>query len=91
LGKDNAKQAPGKKEKAHPTMTDKVTNDAIAYVRSLAQMRGRNADWAERAVREAASISAEEALKARVIDLIATDVDDLLAKLGTYALDIEAT
>jgi membrane-bound serine protease (ClpP class) len=82
LGKDNAKQAPSKKEKAHPTMTDKVTNDAIAYIRSLAQMRGRNADWAEKAVREAASISAEEALKARVIDLIASDVDDLLAKLG---------
>jgi membrane-bound serine protease (ClpP class) len=81
LEKDNAKETPKKKEKAHPTMTDKVMNDAIAYIRSLAQMRGRNADWAEKAVHDAASLSAEEALKARVIDLIANDVDDLLAKL----------
>jgi membrane-bound serine protease (ClpP class) len=82
LEKDNKEQAPSKKEKAHPTMTDKVMNDATGYIRSLAQMRGRNADWAEKAVREAASISAEEALKARVIDVIAYNVDDLLAKLG---------
>jgi membrane-bound serine protease (ClpP class) len=81
LEKDNTKQGPSKKEKAHPTMTDKLMNDAIAYIRSLAQMRARNADWAEKAVREAASLSAEEALKARVIDLVANDVDDLLAKL----------
>jgi membrane-bound serine protease (ClpP class) len=75
------KETPKKKDKAHPTMTDKVMNDAIAYIRSLAQMRGRNADWAEKAVHEAASLSAEEALKARVIDLVANDVDNLLAKL----------
>jgi membrane-bound serine protease (ClpP class) len=81
LGKDDTKQAPSKKVKAHPTMTDKVMNDAIGYIRSLAQMRGRNAEWAEKAVREAASLSAEEALKTRVIDVMAGDVDDLLAKL----------
>ena len=68
-------------EKRAPTMSDKAVNDAVAYIRSLAQMRGRNADWAEKAVREAASLPAEEALKEGVIDLIAADVDGLLAKL----------
>jgi membrane-bound serine protease (ClpP class) len=55
----------------------KAVNDAAAYLRSLAQLRGRNADFAERAVREAHSMSAQEALHAHVIDLIATDVADL--------------
>ncbi len=73
------KKANGKKRA--PTMSEKVVNDAVAYIRSLAQMRGRNAEWAEKAVREAASLPAEEALKEGVIDLIADDVDDLLAKL----------
>ena len=73
------KEDDAKKEK--PAMEDKVVNDAIAYIRSLAQVRGRNAEWAEKAVREAASLSAEEALKERVIDLIANDITDLLNKL----------
>ena len=68
-------------EKRAPTMSDKAVNDAVAYIRSLAQMRGRNAEWAEKAVREAASLPAEEAFKEGVIDLIADDVDGLLAKL----------
>ncbi len=59
-------------------MESKLLNDAVAYIRSLAQMRGRNADWAEAAVREAASLPASEALERRVIDLIATDVNALL-------------
>ena len=53
-------------------------NDAAAYLRGLAQMRGRNAEWAERAVREAVSLSATEALNLKVIDYVATDVPDLL-------------
>ena len=57
----------------------KVTNDAVAYIRALAEQRGRNADWAEKAVREAVSVSGQEALKLHVIDLIAPDVPTLLA------------
>ena len=62
-------------------MEDKIVNDAVAYIRSLAQLRGRNVEWAERAVREAASLSAAEALEKNVIDLVAVDLDELLAKL----------
>jgi len=59
----------------------KAINDAAAFIRSLAELRGRNARWAERAVREGEAISANEALRLDVIDLIATDLDDLLAQL----------
>ncbi|MGE4429976.1 MAG: nodulation protein NfeD [Sphingobium sp.] len=59
----------------------KARNDAIAYIRSLAEMRGRDADWAEAAVRDAASLSASAALKQNVIDVIARDRADLLAQL----------
>lgn len=61
-------------------MERKMTNDAAAYIRGLANLRGRNAEWAEKAVRESASLSAEEALALHVIDLLATDVGDLLKK-----------
>ncbi len=63
------------------TLTRKQTHDAAAYIRGLAQLRGRNAQWGERAVREAVSLSADEALSQNVIDLTARDVPDLLAKL----------
>jgi len=66
---------------AADTMTKKQVHDAAAYIRSLAQLRGRNADWGERAVREAVSLSAEEAKKIRVADLLATDVKDLLTQV----------
>jgi membrane-bound serine protease (ClpP class) len=62
-------------------MERKQVNDAAAYLRGLAQMRGRNADWAERAVRESVSLTAEEALKQNVIEVIAADVPSLLAQL----------
>jgi membrane-bound serine protease (ClpP class) len=58
----------------------KVLNDAIAYIRSLAQLRGRNAAWAEQAVRGAATLTADEAAEQHVVDFVATDVADLLAK-----------
>jgi len=65
-------------KKTDDTMTKKVTNDAVAYIRGFAQMRGRNADWAEQAVREGVSLPAEEALKKKVIDYVAADVPALL-------------
>ena len=81
-GPEKAEKKKGEKG-ADPvdTRTRKVTNDAVAYIRGLAEMRGRNADWAERAVREAVSLSAQQALKLKVIDVVAADVPDLLKKL----------
>jgi membrane-bound serine protease (ClpP class) len=58
----------------------KALNDSIAYIRSLAQLRGRNAPWAEQAVRGAATLTASEAAQQHVIDFVATDVADLLAR-----------
>ncbi|GMR05432.1 MAG: nodulation protein NfeD [Gammaproteobacteria bacterium] len=60
----------------------KSINDAAAYIRGLAEMRGRNQDWAEKAVREAVSLQASEALKLNVIDLIAADMAELLQKIN---------
>lgn len=70
------------------TMRHKVINDAVAYIRGLAELRGRNADWAEKAVRRAASLSATEALKKNVIDFIATDMADLLKQLNGKQVSI---
>ncbi len=63
------------------TMEEKVTNDAAAYIKSIAQMRGRNAKWAEQAVRESISSTASEALENGVINLIAPDLGSLITKL----------
>src|SRR5438309_11786043 len=83
--RDNEKD--GKRDKAAPegagqdAMTKKQVSDAAAYIRAFAQMRGRNAVWAERAVREGVSLSAEEAVARTVIELTARDVPELLSKL----------
>ncbi len=69
-------------------MERKAVNDAVAYIRSLAERRGRNADWAERAVRLAESLSSQQALEQNVIDLIADDLADLLQKLDGWELEI---
>ena len=92
MAADVAAMAPGTNiGAAHPVglggrdidgnMSEKVTNDMVAYIRSIADKRGRNADWAEQAVRESVSITESEALKQKVIDLVAEDVDDLLRQL----------
>jgi membrane-bound serine protease (ClpP class) len=69
--------------------TQKQVNDAAAYIRSLAQLRGRNADWGERAVREAVSLSAAEARELKVIDIVAHDVPDLLKQLNGRKLTVQ--
>ena len=105
-GDEDAKNGDGDKDKdkgkdAAPQMPDgalerKAVNDAVAYIRSLAELRGRNADWAETAVREGASLSASEALKLGVIDLMADDLPSLIeavdgrtARLQTREVTIE--
>ena len=76
-GKEDAKPAPDE----GGAETRKMVNDAVAYIRSLAQLHGRNADWAESAVRGAASLPAEEALKLGVIDVVAPTLRALLQKI----------
>jgi len=71
------------------TMTRKVTNDAVAYIRGLAELRKRNADWAEKAVREGASLPAREALKLKVIDHVAPDLPGLLKALGKADAEVK--
>ncbi|MEE9526070.1 MAG: nodulation protein NfeD [Syntrophobacteria bacterium] len=97
MAADIAAMAPGTNiGAAHPvvaggkdmdeTMNTKVVNDLVAFIKSIATRRGRNAEWAEEAVRKSVSITAEEALKFKVIDLVARDVDDLLAKLEGWPI-----
>jgi len=63
------------------TMSAKVENDAVAYVRGIAKQRGRNEDWVEKAVRKSESIAAEQALRLKVIDLVAADMNQLLIQV----------
>lgn len=64
------------------TMSEKVVNDMASYGRGIARDKGRNAEWVEKAVRESVSITADEAVKKNVVDLVATDMDDLLKQLN---------
>jgi len=70
-------------------MKRKIINDAAAYMRGLAEMRGRNKEWAELAVREGASLSAKEALKKNVIDVVANDLNDLFLQLEGKSITIQ--
>ncbi|MBB2701224.1 UNVERIFIED_ORG: membrane-bound serine protease (ClpP class) [Rhizobium esperanzae] len=78
-------QAPGDAHEA------KAVNDAVAYIRGLAELRSRNADWAERAVREAASLSSTAAMREHAIDFIAVDFNDLLAKAQGHMVRVGQT
>jgi len=82
---DEEKDAPGSQN----TLTRKQVHDAAAYIRSLAQLRGRNADWAEKAVREAVSLSAEEAKKIDVTDIVANDIEQLLKQLNGRKVTVQ--
>ncbi|NJD06321.1 MAG: nodulation protein NfeD [Methylococcaceae bacterium] len=90
---DEDTQPRGKSEDKNPdqraVMERKAINDAVAYIRGLAALRGRNADWADQAVRESVSLPAEEALKRNVIDLLATDSTELLSKLDGRSVNIQ--
>jgi membrane-bound serine protease (ClpP class) len=81
VGPQGPGQGQGDKPAAPSAMEHKAVNDAAAYIRGLAQMRGRNVDWAERAVREAVSLPADEAYKAHVVEYLAPDLPRLLAQL----------
>jgi membrane-bound serine protease (ClpP class) len=80
----------GGKPPAHDAMTAKQVNDAAAFIRGLAQQRGRNAEWAERAVREAVTLTAQEALRDKVVDAVARDVPDLLAQIDGRRVRVAA-
>ncbi len=86
-------EQPESGDRAEPTgastMERKVVNDAVAYIRGLATLRGRNAEWAEATVREAANLPAAEALERNVIDLVAEDLDALLTALDGRTVAVE--
>lgn len=75
--------------KSGSAMERKVMNDAVSYIRGLAERHGRNADWAEKAVTEAATLTAAEALEQNVIEFIASDRAELLASLDGYEVDMD--
>ncbi|MAZ69861.1 MAG: serine protease [Porticoccus sp.] len=82
--KENTEAAP-----AGDAMERKVVNDAVAYIRSLAQLRSRNGDWAERAVREGVSLSANDALGQGVIELVADSMENLLTQLDDRQVTLD--
>ena len=84
---ENPNNAPPKQEKT--SMEKKVINDAIAYIKGLADLHGRNKEWAIKAVEDAESLPAKEALSLNVIDFIATDINDLLTQVNGAAIQLQ--
>lgn len=80
----------GSTDSGNETLDRKITNDAVAQIKNLAQLRGRNAEWAEQAVREAVNITADEALSLQVIDLIAPDLETLLNQIDGRTVQLES-
>jgi membrane-bound serine protease (ClpP class) len=102
LASDIAAMAPGTNiGAAHPVnlgqkemdkaMAEKVVNDMVAYTKSISEKRGRNSEWAEKAIRESVSVTEKEALDLKVIDLIAEDLDDLIEKIDGRELKEKGT
>ncbi len=102
LAADIAVMAPGTNiGAAHPvgaggkeiddTMAEKVTNDMVAFVKSIAERRGRNGEWAEKAVRESVSATETEALEKNIVDLVAEDIDSLLEQIDGRAVEGKGT
>ena len=77
----------GDGEAMEPNLERKVVNEAVAQMRGLAELRGRNIEWAEKTVREATNLTASEALEQNVIDVMATDISALLAKIDGMTLE----
>ncbi len=98
MGADIAAMAPGTNiGAAHPvsgggqkideTMSDKIVNDLTAYMRGIVAKKGRNSEWAERAIRESVSVTAKEALEMKIIDVVADSVPDLLDKIDGRTIE----
>ncbi|UCI06385.1 NfeD family protein [Mesorhizobium sp. B1-1-8] len=90
-GEDSKDQKDATGRPAGDAMMAKVTNDAVALIRSLAELRGRNGDWGEKAVREAASLSANAALQEHVIDFVARDTTELLLLADGRTVEVAGT
>lgn len=80
---------PEQEAESSTAMERKVINDSVAYIRGLAERHGRNADWAEQAVREAVNVTAKEALELGVIDIVADTLDDLLVQVERRTVNME--
>jgi membrane-bound serine protease (ClpP class) len=81
----------GGEGKENKTMTEKILNDTVSNIKSIAKTRGRNVDWAEKAVRKSVSVTEEEAVKLNVVDFISSDLQDLLTKIDGRVVKFNGT